>query len=101
MPMLSGPGSIAVTLGLTSLAKVRLDYVAIALGIVAVALIAYATLRVSGAIVALIGQTGMNALTKVMGFLLVCIGIQFIVNGVLGIATDPVIIRSIRDAAGP
>lgn len=101
MPMLSGPGSIAVTLGLTSLAKMWLDYVAIAIGIVAVALVAYATLRASGAIVALIGQTGMNALTKVMGFLLVCIGIQFIVNGVLGIATDPVIVRSIRDAAGP
>lgn len=101
MPMLSGPGSIAVTLGLTSLAKNWLDYAAIAIGIVAVALIAYATLRVSGSIVALIGQAGMNALTKVMGFLLVCIGIQFIVNGVLGIATDPVIIRSIRDAAGP
>jgi multiple antibiotic resistance protein len=51
--------------------------------------------------VAVIGRTGMNALTKVMGFLLLCIGIQFIVNGVLGIATDPAIVRSIRDAAGP
>ncbi|MFM7206105.1 MAG: MarC family protein [Planctomycetaceae bacterium] len=40
MPMLSGPGSIAVTLGLTSLAKTWLDYAAIALGIVVVALIA-------------------------------------------------------------
>ena len=101
MPMLSGPGSIAVTLGLTSLAKTWIDYVAIAIGIVAVAVIADATLRVSGAIVAVIGRTGMNALTKVMGFLLLCIGIQFIVNGVLGIATDPAIVRSIRDAAGP
>ena len=101
MPMLSGPGSIAVTLGLTSLAKTWIDYVAIAIGIVAVAVIAYATLRVSGSIVAVIGRTGMNALTKVMGFRLLCIGIQFIVNGVLGIATDPAIVRSIRDAAGP
>ena len=86
---------------LTSLAKTWIDYVAIAIGIVAVAVIAYATLRVSGSIVAVIGRTGMNALTKVMGFLLLCIGIQFIVNGVLGIATDPAIVRSIRDAAGP
>jgi len=101
MPMLSGPGSIAVTLGLTSLAKTWLDYAAIAVGIVAVALIAYATLRLSGSVVALIGKSGMQALTKVMGFLLVCIGIQFIVNGVLGIATDPAIVRSIRDAAAP
>lgn len=101
MPMLSGPGSIAVTLGLTSLAKTWLDYVAIAIGIVAVAVIAYVTLRASGSIVALIGQVGMNALTKVMGFLLLCIGIQFIVNGILGIATDPAIVRRIREAAGP
>lgn len=101
MPMLSGPGSIAVTLGLTSLAKTWLDYVAIAIGIVVVAAIAYVTLRASGSIVALIGQVGMNALTKVMGFLLLCIGIQFIVNGILGIATDPAIVRRIREAAGP
>jgi multiple antibiotic resistance protein len=101
MPMLSGPGSIAVTLGLTSLAKNWVDYAAITVGIVAVALIAYATLRISGSIVAVIGQSGMNALTKVMGFLLLCIGIQFIVNGVLGIATDPAIVRSIRDAVAP
>lgn len=90
-----------MTLGLTSLAKTWLDYAAIAVGIVAVALIAYATLRLSGSIVAVIGRSGMNALTKVMGFLLLCIGIQFIVNGVLGIATDPAIVRSIRDAAAP
>jgi len=67
-------------------------------GIVVAALVAYATLRLSGSIVALIGRSGMNAPTKVMGFLLLCIGIQFIVNGVLEIATDPVIIRSIREA---
>jgi multiple antibiotic resistance protein len=40
----------------------------------------------------------MNALSKVMGFLILCIGIQFVVNGVLGVATDPGLIRSIRDA---
>lgn len=98
MPMLSGPGAIAVTLGFTSLASGWLDYVAVMLGIVAMAVIAYTTLRLSGSIVRVIGQVGMNALTKVMGFLLLCIGIQFIVNGVIGIATDPVLLRSIRDS---
>jgi multiple antibiotic resistance protein len=34
-----------------------------------------------------------------MGFLILCIGIQFVVNGVLGIATDPTVIKLIRDAA--
>ena len=55
-------------------------------------------LRLSGKIVRVIGQTGMNALTKIMGFLLLCIGIQFVVNGVLGIATDPAVLHRIRDA---
>ena len=97
MPMLSGPGAIAVTLGFTSLATDWTDYAAIILGILVVAGIIYSTLRVSGRIVQVIGITGMNALTKVMGFLILCIGIQFVVNGVLGIATDPALLRSIRD----
>jgi multiple antibiotic resistance protein len=99
MPMLSGPGSIAVTLGFISLANHWVDYVAIILGILIVASITYATLRLSGKIVTVIGVNGMHALTKVMGFLLLCVGIQFVVNGVLGVATDPELIRSIRDAA--
>lgn len=98
MPMLSGPGAIAVTLGFTSLATHWLDYVAIILGIISVALFTYFSLRLSGKIVVVMGVNGMNALTKIMGFLLLCVGIQFVVNGILGIATDPVLLRGIRDA---
>jgi len=100
MPMLSGPGSIAVTVGFTSLATHWTDYVAIILGILIVAAITYATLQLSERVVRVIGTNGMNALSKVMGFLILCIGIQFVVNGVLGIATDPAVVRAIRDAAG-
>lgn len=98
MPMLSGPGSIAVTIGFTSLATHWTDYAAIILGIVVVAIISYITLRLSESVVRVIGTNGMNALSKIMGFILLCIGIQFMVNGVLGIATDPAVIRGIRDA---
>ncbi|MBL9209222.1 MAG: MarC family NAAT transporter [Opitutaceae bacterium] len=98
MPMLSGPGSIAVTVGFTSLAGQWLDYVAIILGILIVAVITYYSLRLSERVVRIIGTNGMNALSKVMGFLILCIGIQFVVNGVVGIATDPVVLRGIRDA---
>lgn len=95
MPMLSGPGSIAVTLGFTSLATHWVDYIAIILGIVSVAALSYATLRLSGKIVTVIGVNGMNALSKIMGFLILCVGIQFVVNGL----TDPDLVRAIRDAA--
>ena len=96
MPMLSGPGSIAVTMGFSSLADHWLDYAAIILGIVTVAVISYVTLRLSGRMVRLVGANGMNALNKFMGFLLLCIGVQFVVNGVTNIATDPDLLRAIH-----
>ncbi len=100
MPMLSGPGSIAVTIGFTSLAKHPLDYVAIILGIIVVALVSYLILRLSVHIVRLIGVNGMSALTKIMGFLLLCIGIQFMVNGVIGITSDSELLREFRNSLG-
>ncbi len=96
MPMLSGPGSIAVTLGFTSLATGPVDYLAIIAGIGVVAFITYLVLRLAGRIVLFIGPVGLNAMTKIMGFLIMCIGVQFVVNGVLGIATDPELLRGIR-----
>lgn len=96
MPMLSGPGSIAVTLGFTSLATDWVDYFAIIAGIISVALITYIVLRLSGKLVKLIGPVGVNAMTKIMGFLIMTMGVQFVVNGVLGIATDPELLRGIK-----
>lgn len=98
MPMLSGPGSIAVTLGFTSLATDWLDYFAIIAGIVTVALITYVVLRLSGRLVQFIGPVGVNAMTKIMGFLIMTMGVQFVVNGVINIATDPELIRVIKAA---
>lgn len=98
MPMLSGPGSIAVTLGFTSLATSWTDYLAIIAGIISVALLTYIVLRLSERIVGLIGPVGVNAMTKIMGFLIMCIGVQFVVNGVLNIATDPELLRGIKSA---
>ena len=94
MPMLSGPGSIAVTLGFTSLATGWLDYVAIILGIVAVAALTYVVLRLAGQMVRFIGPVGVNAMTKIMGFLIMSMGVQFVVNGI----TDPDLLRSIKAA---
>lgn len=98
MPMLSGPGSIAVTLGFTSLATDWTDYVAIIAGIAVVAFATYIVLRLSGKIVRFIGPVGMNAMTKIMGFLIMSIGVQFVVNGILGIATNPELLQAIKSA---
>ena len=37
----------------------------------------------------LVGATGIDAMTRIMGFLLVCMGMQFCINGVKEVAQDP------------
>ena len=36
----------------------------------------------------LLGATGMNAVSRIMGFLMICIGVQFCINGVLAIVAS-------------
>jgi multiple antibiotic resistance protein len=97
MPMLSGPGSIAVTIGMAANVGGILEYAAISLGIIIVAIISLLVLRASGKIVRFLGETGMNALNRIMGFLLVCVGIQFIVLGVQGFILDEELSRPVID----
>jgi len=89
MPGLSGPGSIAVVIGLAASAQqsghVVVGHVLIALGIAVVGMISYITLRAATKLSKVLGIAGMNAMARIMGFLLVCIGVQFIINGVLDV----------------
>jgi len=92
MPGLSGPGSIAVVLGVSSTLQTRdhivFGYVFVAVGIAVTALISYIVLKAATRLDRLLGATGMNAMARIMGFLLICIGVQFIINGVTHIATS-------------
>lgn len=97
MPMLSGPGSIAVTLGMAANVTRIIEYLAISIGIVIVAIISYTVLRGSGKVVRFLGNNGMNMLNRIMGFLLVCVGIQFIVYGVYGFITDEELSKPLID----
>jgi multiple antibiotic resistance protein len=61
------------------------DYVPIAIGIVIVAGFSWLVLRYASRIVDVMGRTGVNALTRLMGLALVCIGVQFVVTGVVAL----------------
>ena len=91
MPSLSGPGSIAVVLGVSSTVQERghllFGYAFVAIGIAATAVISYIVLRAATRLDRVLGATGMNAMARIMGFLLICIGIQFVINGITEIAT--------------
>jgi multiple antibiotic resistance protein len=46
------------------------------------ALVFWLCLRGATSIMKWLGETGIDALARLMGFLLVCIGVQFVINGV-------------------
>lgn len=89
MPMLSGPGSIAVTIGMATEADGVGENLAIVVGIGLVALVSWLVLRASAKVVRVLGATGTNVMGRIMGFLLVCVGIQFIVDGTHDIVSSP------------
>ena len=83
MPILSGPGSIAVIIGMTTDAKSILHYAVILIVILLVVLSCYIFLRLAPLITHKMGTTTMKSFTRIMGFILLCIGVQYIVNGVM------------------
>lgn len=93
MPSLSGPGSIAVTISLATLVTQWWEYIAIFCGILIIAAIVFVTLRLSTRLTEILGVNGVHAMTKIMGFIIFCIAIQFIVNGL----TDPELVARVRD----
>jgi multiple antibiotic resistance protein len=104
MPGLSGPGTFAVVMSLSSQATARqgwdraLDFLGVATGILIVAVVSWFALRGAERFNRVLGATGMEALTRLMGFLMICIGVQFIINGLMAIVADPAIWSGLAEA---
>lgn len=87
MPSLAGPGSISVVVTAASQIKSShpVDYATIyggvVVGIAITLVIAWAILRGASSMARLLGPSGIDALTRIFGFLLVSIGIQFLLTG--------------------
>jgi len=82
LPLLSGPGSIAVVIGFASQASAPTDYVVNALSIFLVGFLTYIMLRLAPISEKYIGYTGLNVLTRLMGFIVLAISVQFILSGI-------------------
>ena len=91
MPSTAGPGTIAMIISSASTVRDSATFpdwvltVAPPLIFAIIGLIVWASLRSSGAIMRWVGKGGIEAISRLMGFLLVCMGVQFIINGVLEI----------------
>ena len=82
VPLLAGPGAIVATMLFVQRADRLADYLAIALGIVAVLVAVWVVLRFSGLIVRLLRPSGIEVLTRIAGLLLAAIAVQLIADSV-------------------
>lgn len=82
MPMLSGPGSIGVVMGLAAHANGFLAYLGMVIGILAVGLSVCLFLGMGGPLVKRLGPSAMGAITRIFGFLILSIAVQLVWDGV-------------------
>ncbi len=81
MPLLSGPGSIAISIGLFTEKLRYFDFALIILAIIAVSGASFATLYFAGRLSRFMGKAGLAALSRVMAFITLSLGVSFIVTG--------------------
>jgi multiple antibiotic resistance protein len=82
IPMLSGPAAITTVMVLINLSTSITQRLLVVLAIFLTCLFTYLILRASGRVLNLLGQTGINVLTRLMGLLLAVISVQFVIDGI-------------------
>jgi MarC family membrane protein len=82
MPMLSGPGSIGVVMGLAAHVDSMTAYIGMVIGIAALALTVYLFLRLGGPLVDKLGPGTVGAINRIFGFLILAIAVQLVWDGV-------------------
>ena len=88
MPSLAGPGSISVVV--TAASQIRSNhpenyvviYAGVIVGMAATLLAALFILRTASSMARVLGPSGIDALTRIFGFLLIAIGMQFLLTGI-------------------
>lgn len=85
MPILAGPGSISATIVFGSRQHQLMDYVYSSFTIVLFGLTCYLLFRYSEPVIKRLGKTGSNVITRIMGLLLMSLGVEIITTGLKNI----------------
>ncbi|MBV9333098.1 MAG: NAAT family transporter [Candidatus Eremiobacteraeota bacterium] len=84
VPMIAGPGTIATVLLLVNLSHGdRLDLGIVALAYVVALIVTWLCMRGSPLLQRIIGTTGINVVTRLLGIILAALAVQFVVNGLV------------------
>lgn len=87
MPFTTGPGAISVAIALSSQRpaeghSVVPFFLGASLAVVVIALMVWGFYRASDRVLALLGVNGARVMSRLMAFLLMCIGVQIVASGV-------------------
>lgn len=85
MPMLSGPGSISLLIGLFAAQSEWVSRGLIVAVILTMALLIWVVLQFAPVLFRLLGRTGLSALSRIMGFLVMSIGIEMLISGLVSL----------------
>ena len=82
MPMIAGPGAISLLIATKETVKDDTLLIAgSAIAIVLISIIILLMLRGSNYLFKILGTNGINAVSRILGFIVIAIGIQYIING--------------------
>ncbi len=85
LPLMAGPGAISSTIVWGSRYHSWINLLGFTVSIALFALSCWLLFRAAPWLVRLLGQTGINVITRIMGLLLMALGIEFIVTGLRAI----------------
>ncbi len=80
-PLLAGPGAISTVILLVTKAESRFRFFELLVAITACMVAAFLVLRFSHLLYRLLGNTGLNLLSRIMGIVLTAVAVQFVLNG--------------------
>lgn len=86
IPMLAGPGSISLLITFYQENNAALDKTIIVAAIVLTCVLTAILLISSSVIVKTLGASGINALSRIIGFVVIAIGVEYILSTLLAIA---------------
>ena len=86
IPLIAGPGALASVLILVGEAQTQAQGLGVVLSMAAVVLVlTYLLLRIAIRLRHLLGTTGINVVTRVLGILLAALAVQYVATGVRGL----------------
>ncbi|MCY4399841.1 MAG: NAAT family transporter [Gemmatimonadetes bacterium] len=82
LPTLAGPGTIVTVIALAGLASGPVQLASVYLASVLVGAATLPCLVLAPALLGALGRTGLNVVTRIMGLLVMVVGVQFLINGI-------------------